>query len=167
MDNLLEHLATVTSFVFDVDGVFTDGNMILTESGDMLRTMNTRDGYAVKKLTRAGVPVCVITGGKSEAVRLRMNSLGIADVFLDIGKKESVLEMWIERKEVDPKGICYMGDDVADYHSMMMAGFRTCPNDADPEIINICHYVSPFDGGRGCVRDVVEKYLRVTKRWSF
>lgn len=164
--NLLELFAPIRTFVFDVDGVLTDGTLMLTEDGHMLRSMNIKDGYAMQLAIKKGYKVWVISGGKSEAVRLRLNKLGLSDVHIGIENKKEVLhEIAIASNTAYPS-ILYMGDDIPDYAAMQICGLPCCPNDAVSEIRQVAKYISPFDGGKGCVRDVIEKVLKLNGDWE-
>lgn len=165
--NILEKFKEIQTLIFDVDGVLTDGNLLVTEEGHLLRSMNTRDGYALKQAIEAGFRVVIITGGSSAGVTKRLEGLGIEDIFVGISDKLSVFRAFVEQEALDPEEILYMGDDLPDFEVMRRVGLPACPQDAAPEIIALSHYVSPRSGGRGCVRDVVEKVLRVHKKWPY
>src|SRR5262249_2594457 len=140
-----------------VDGVMTDGTLFLLEEGRMHRAMNIRDGYALQLAVKKGYNIWVISGGRCDAVRQRLNRLGITEVHLTIeNKKEFLLEIAAATK-TDLRTALYMGDDIPDYAAMQLCGLPCCPADSVPEIISICKYISPSAGGKGCVRDVVEK----------
>ncbi len=164
--NLLELFKPIRTFVFDVDGVLTDGNLMLTEDGHMLRSMNIKDGYAMQLAIKKGYKVWIISGGKSEAVRLRLNRLGVKDVHIGIeSKKEFLNEIAVASKTIY-ESVLYMGDDIPDYAAMQVCGLACCPNDAAPEIKGISKYISPHNGGHGCVRDVIEKVLKLNGDWD-
>ena len=164
--NLLELFAPIRTFVFDVDGVLTDGNLMLTEDGHMLRSMSIKDGFAMQLAIKKGYKVWIISGGKSEAVRLRLNKLGVQEVHIGIeSKKEFLHEITIASKTAY-ENVLYMGDDIPDYAAMQLCGLPCCPNDAAPEIKQIAKYISPFNGGHGCVRDVIEKVLKLNGDWE-
>jgi 3-deoxy-D-manno-octulosonate 8-phosphate phosphatase (KDO 8-P phosphatase) len=127
--------------------------------------MNVRDGYAVKMALNAGYQIVIITGGSSEGVKLRLQSLGIEDIFSGVSKKIEVFQRYLDRSGMDPQGILYMGDDLADREVMQKVGFPACPADAVPEIRSISDYISPYPGGHGCVRDVIEKTLKLADKW--
>ena len=163
--NYLEKFRDVRAFVFDVDGVMTDGNIMLTESGQQLRTMNIRDGYALRQAVLQGYHVAVISGGFSEGVASRLEYLGVKDYFFGVEDKVDVFEEYIANKNIDAGEVLYMGDDLPDYALMRIVGLPTCPNDAVPEILELSQYVSPRNGGTGCVRDVIEKVMRLQGSW--
>jgi 3-deoxy-D-manno-octulosonate 8-phosphate phosphatase (KDO 8-P phosphatase) len=165
MKSYKEMLPAVKAFLFDVDGVFTNSSIILHPSGEFLRTMNVRDGYAVKLAAKKGYKIGVITGGKSETVRLRFKDLGVSDVYLGIENKKAALEDFLSRHGLSAMECLYMGDDIPDYEVMRMCGMAVAPADAAEEIKGISHYISPREGGKGCVRDIVEQVLRVQGAW--
>jgi 3-deoxy-D-manno-octulosonate 8-phosphate phosphatase (KDO 8-P phosphatase) len=152
-------LARIKAMVFDVDGVFTNNQLIITEQGELLRTMNTRDGYAVKRAIENGLHLAIITGGSSEGTRIRLANLGIKDIYTKISDKKSTLKNWMSNHGYKPEDVLYMGDDYPDFEVLQIAGYPCCPADADPSIMKLCKYISPFKGGEGCVRDIIEKVL--------
>ncbi|GAA4312058.1 3-deoxy-D-manno-octulosonate 8-phosphate phosphatase [Compostibacter hankyongensis] len=164
--NVLELFRTVRTFAFDVDGVMTDGTLQLLENGALSRKMYIRDGYALQLAVKKGYRVVVISGGSAGSVRSRLESLGIKDIFLGVQDKASVLAGYVAEHELEWSSLLYMGDDVPDYTAMQMTGIPVCPADAAPEIKAICRYTSPFSGGKGCVRDVIEKVLKLHHHWE-
>jgi 3-deoxy-D-manno-octulosonate 8-phosphate phosphatase (KDO 8-P phosphatase) len=165
MKNFKEQLHKVKAFAFDVDGVFTDGTVIIHPSGELIRTSNARDGYAVNKAVNLGFPVAIISGGKSESVRERFRGLGVTDIYLGSTDKVEALNDFRYKYGLDLSEILFMGDDLPDYEVMKCVGFPTCPADAAPEIIEISMYISGYGGGRGCVRDVIEQVLKLNGQW--
>jgi 3-deoxy-D-manno-octulosonate 8-phosphate phosphatase (KDO 8-P phosphatase) len=163
--NVLEKFKNIDTFIFDVDGVLTDNSLLVTESGELLRTMNTRDGFAIKYAVEKGFRVCIITGGKSAGVSMRLKALGVQDVFSGINDKLKTFNEYISLNNIDPENILYMGDDLPDHDVMRHVGLSTCPADSAPEIIHIAQYISPLKGGQGCVRDVIEKVLKLQHKW--
>lgn len=163
--NFLERLRDIDTFVLDVDGVLTDSQLMITEAGELLRSMNVRDGFALKHAVNAGYKIVIITGGKSRGVTLRLKALGITHIYAGISDKKSVLTAYLKESNTDPETVLYMGDDLPDYHAMRICGLPTCPHDAAHEIIELARYVSPYNGGDGCVRDVIEKVMRLHNRW--
>ena len=158
-------LPAVKAFVFDVDGVFTDGTVQITTSGELLRTMSVKDGYAVKQAVEAGYKVCVITGGTNPGVEKRLAGLGVKDIHLGIHDKLQVLDAFLAKNDLNAESIAYMGDDLPDIEAMQKAGVASCPNNAVPEIKAISDYVSHRNGGDGCVRDIIEQVMRVQDKW--
>ena len=160
-----EHLKNVTTFVFDVDGVFTDSTIMITTKGELLRTMNVRDGYAVKTALNQGYRVCIISGGSNEGVRHRLQALGVTDIYLGAAFKEESLREYLLDYEIKAEEILYMGDDIPDIPAMQMSGMVVCPQDAVPEVKRISHYISHLNGGEGCVRDIIQQVLKVRGHW--
>ena len=160
-----DELRHVKAFAFDVDGVFTDGRIFLHPSGEMLRTSHMRDGYAVQLAIKKGFPIAIISGGKSESLRARFQGLGITDVYLGSLDKMNDFSDFYFKYSLAPEDILYMGDDVPDYEVLQKAGMSCCPADASSQIKGIVKYISPFKGGEGCVRDVIEQVLRVQNHW--
>lgn len=155
----------ITTFIFDVDGVLTDSSVHVTSSGEMLRVMNIRDGYAMKAAVDSGYHVCVISGGSNDGVRIRLENLGITEIYLGAPDKVALFENYIKAYNIQPEQVLYMGDDIPDYHVMQRVGLPTCPQDAAPEIKSISKYVSHKTGGRGAVRDVIEQVMKVQHKW--
>lgn len=164
--NQLEKFRDVHTFIFDVDGVFTNNEILILEGGELLRKMNVRDGYAVKKAIQAGYRVAIITGGSSEGVRKRLEALGIKDIYVGRQEKMEAYDQFVLEYDLNPLGILYMGDDFPDRPVMRRVGLPTCPSDAIPEILEFVDYISPYKGGDGCVRDVIEKVMRLQNKWS-
>ncbi len=163
--NQLETFRGIKTFIFDVDGVMTNSQLIVFEDGKPVRQMSIRDGFALKMAVNAGYRVAVITGGKSEGVKSRLQALGIRDIYSGVQDKLEAYEDYIYTFELDEDKILYMGDDVPDYQVMRRVGFPTCPKDAAMEIIQLSQYISPYEGGAGCVRDVIEKVLKLNGEW--
>lgn len=164
--NYKEYLKDITTFIFDVDGVFTDGSVVITSSGEMLRTMNVKDGYALKTALMKGYNVCIISGGNNEGVRKRLKGLGVTDIFLGAHHKQEPLEEYLEIYDIKSENTLYMGDDLPDIPPMQMVQLATCPQNAVPEVKSVCDYVSHKNGGEGCVRDIIEQVLKVRGDWN-
>ena len=152
-----ELMNTINTFVFDVDGVLTDGTIHVTSTGEMLRYMNIRDGYAIKAAIEKGYHICIISGGSNEGVRIRLENLGVKSIFLGVSNKVHTLQEYMKSYNILPEEILYMGDDIPDYFVMQEVGLPTCPQDAAPEIKKISKYISHVCGGKGAVRDVIEQ----------
>ncbi|PWK18522.1 KdsC family phosphatase [Xanthomarina spongicola] len=161
-----EYLEHITTFIFDVDGVLTDGTITVTTSGEMLRTMNIKDGYALKTSVDKGFHVCVISGGTNEGVRKRLEGLGLTDIYLGAHNKIEQLNDYLKKHQISIKNVLYMGDDIPDFPVMKLVGLPCCPQDAVPEIKAISKYVSHKNGGKGAVRDVIEQVLKVQGKWN-
>ena len=164
--NYKEIMPQITTFMFDVDGVLTDGNVTISTRGELVRNMNTKDGYALKVAINAGFNICIISGGTNEGVRTRLKGLGINDIYLGAHNKIEQFEEYIDMYNLNPENVLYMGDDIPDYPVMKKVGLASCPKDAVPEIQDISIYVSQKKGGRGCVRDVIEQVLKVQGKWN-
>lgn len=164
--NVLEKFKTVKTFVFDVDGVLTDGTLLILEDGQMARRMNIKDGYALQLAIKKGYRVVIISGGTSEAVKERLARLGVKDCFVKIDDKKAKLIEYVAQHKLVWEEILFMGDDIPDYIPMQLTGLPCCPADAAPEIKRICRYISPVEGGRGCARDVIEKVLKLNGHWD-
>lgn len=160
-----EHLNKINTFVFDVDGVLTDASIQVSTNGELLRTMNMKDGYALKMAKNAGYTVCIISGGKNEGVRTRLRNLGITDIYLGVDDKVEQMDEFFDIYEIDPDKVLYMGDDIPDYYPMKLVGLPCCPQDAAPEVKEISLYISHKNGGHGCVRDVIEQVMKVQGKW--
>ena len=160
-----EYLNTINTFVFDVDGVLTDGTVVVTTNGEMLRRMNIKDGYALKTAVDKGYNVCIISGGSNEGVRSRLRGLGVTDIHLGVQNKIDTLEEYLDIYGISTDNVLYMGDDIPDLHVMQMVALPCCPQDAAPEIKSISKYVSHKNGGKGAVRDVIEQVMKVQGQW--
>ncbi len=164
--SVLEKFKSIRTFVFDVDGVMTDGMVLVYETGEQVRRMSTRDGYSLQLAVKKGYRVIVISGGSSEGVRQRLEYLGIRDIYLNVHDKVKVLDEYAKEHSLDEKDMLYMGDDIPDYGAMLHVGLACAPADAAPEIRHMAAYISSFNGGQGCVRDVIEKVLKLNGHWE-
>ena len=165
MSKYPENLTEITTFILDIDGVLTDGTVILEPTGDQTRTMNIKDGYALQLAVKRGYKVAIISGGKNEIVRKRFTGLGIHDVYMGASDKWDVFDELKLTYNLSNDEIAYRGDDIPDYEIMRKIGLPACPNDAATEIKSISQYISPINGGKGCVRDLIEKVLRAQDKW--
>ena len=162
---LLDQLKNIKTFAFDMDGVLTDGTVWITESNTQVRRMSIRDGYALQLAVKMGYNVVVISGANSEPVKSRLNGLGIQHIYMGIQDKRSCLIRFIEEKKLDLSQVLFMGDDIPDWEIMQAVGFAAAPLDAAAEIKQISTYISPYKGGEGCVRDIIEKVLKLNHQW--
>lgn len=160
-----EYLNQITTFIFDVDGVMTDGSLLIDSQGEMLRTMNVKDGYAIKTAINKGFNMCIISGGTNEGVRSRLEALGVNEIHLGAHAKMDFLQDYLLKNNVKAENVLYMGDDIPDFPVMQEVGLPCCPQDAVKEIKDISKYVSHKKGGKGCVRDVIEQVLKVQGKW--
>lgn len=163
--NILEKFKGIKTFVFDVDGVLTNSSLLLLEDGQMARQMNIKDGYALQLAIKFGYRVLIISGGTSLAVKERLRRLGVEDCFIKIEDKKATLVEYVSQHGLLWNEILFMGDDIPDYTCMQICGLPCCPADAANEITQISHYISPFTGGKGCARDVIEKVLKLNGHW--
>ena len=158
-------LPQITTFIFDVDGVLTNGKVLITSEGEMYREMDTKDGYALKCALDQGFKVCIISGGTNEGVRNRLRALGIYDIYLGAHHKGDPFQDLLDSYELSPDEILYMGDDMPDIEVMEQVAVAACPQDAVADVKAVSNYVSHKKGGEGCVRDIVEQTLRVQGKW--
>lgn len=164
MKSYKEKLPNINTFIFDVDGVMTNGDVLLFRD-EYVRILSSRDGYALQYANKMGYRILVITGGKSERLRERLLNLGVTEVRLGSSNKVTVYEELKEKYKFTDDSVLYMGDDIPDYEVMKRVGVSACPQDAAVEIKHISDYQSPFLGGKHCVRDVIEQTLRVQDKW--
>ena len=160
-------LNNVRAFVFDVDGVMTNGKVMITSEGEMYREMDTRDGFALKYALLKGFKIGIISGGTNEGVRKRLELLGVNKVYLGIHEKDIAFDDFVSTFNINPDQVLYMGDDVPDIPVMEKVGVSTCPQDALPDVKRVVDYVSHKKGGDGCVREIVEQVMRVQDKWVF
>jgi len=160
-----EIMPQITTFIFDVDGVLTDGNIMVFSNGELIRQMSVKDGYAIKTAIDLGYNICIISGGTNEGVRLRLRGLGVTDIYLGAHNKIEQLKEYVDIYNIPLENVLYMGDDIPDFPVMKIVGLPTCPKDAVPEIQQISSYISQKKGGHGCVRDVIEQVLKVQDKW--
>lgn len=165
MKSYKEIMNDITTFIFDVDGVLTDGSVHVAADGEMLRNMNIKDGFAMKAALESGYNVCVISGGKNEGVRTRLRNLGLTDIYLGCPDKVETFKEYIDIYGIKPEQVLYMGDDIPDYHVMKLVGLPTCPQDSVSEIKAISAYISHKNGGKGAGRDVIEQVMKVQGKW--
>ena len=166
MGNFKEDVARVEAFVFDVDGVMTDGGIIPTPEGDFIRRYNAKDGYAIAYALREGFKVCVISGGRGKMLENRLTMLGVTNMYLNCMNKVEALEEFLAENDLDRQSVIYMGDDIPDLECMMRVGIPVCPADAAMEVVEASRYVSEYNGGHGAVRDIVEQVLRAKGCWA-
>lgn len=156
----------VRCVVLDVDGVLTDGRLLVTEKGEFLRSFNVKDGYAMKYAVENGLELWVITGGSSEGVRLRMKGLGLSEVHLSVKDKLELLKELSKKHDIPAEEMLFIGDDIPDLEAMKWTGLSACPKDAVEEIKKISDYISPFEGGNAMVRDLLEKIMKIQRKWT-
>lgn len=159
--------SAINTFIFDVDGVFTDGSIVAYRTGEFARNFYIKDGYAVEKALQSGYRIIIISGGVEEGVKSRLEFLGIKEVFIGIKDKIRFFHEYTEGNNIESSQILYMGDDIPDLKMLRLVGLPTCPNDAVQEIKDVCTYISPKNGGRGAVRDVIEQVMKSQNTWNF
>lgn len=165
--NVLEHFKKITTFVFDVDGVLTDGTVLVLDNGLQARRMHIKDGFALQMALKNGYRVKVISGGHSPQVNDRLDKLGVKDVTMSVLNKGSFLDKFIQENKLKKEEVLYMGDDLPDISAMKVAGLPCCPADAVNEVKDVAQYISPLNGGFACVRDVIEKVLKLNGHWQY
>lgn len=163
--NYKEILKNIKAFIFDVDGVLTDGKLHISENGQLLRQMSVKDGYAMKQAVKKGYEVCIISGGNNPAVKTRLKDLGITNIYLGIDDKMERLDEFSDVYGIPLDNICYMGDDIPDLQVMQAVGMAVCPQNAVSEIKAISHYISHRNGGEACVRDIIEQVMKAQDKW--
>ena len=161
----LEKIIHIKAFILDVDGVLTDGTVLVTETGEQHRRFNIKDGYALQLAVKRGYDVVVLSGGRSKGIELRLKGLGISEIYLGLGSKVETYHDFLKRSGYFREQVLYMGDDIPDLPVIKLAGLAVCPADAVEEIKSVCDYISPKKGGEGCVRDVIEKVLKIRGDW--
>jgi 3-deoxy-D-manno-octulosonate 8-phosphate phosphatase (KDO 8-P phosphatase) len=160
-----EELQKIKALVFDVDGVLSANCIPLHPSGEPMRMINIKDGYAIQLAVKRGYRLAIITGGKTESIRKRFEGLGIEDVYMAASYKMAQFEDFLQKRDLKASEVLYMGDDIPDYEVMKICGFPCCPADAAPEIKAISRYISPINGGYGCGRDVIEQVMKANGDW--
>lgn len=163
---MLELFSGITTFIFDVDGVLTDGTLYVFDSGEQVRRMNIKDGYALQLAVKKGYRVAIFSGGLSPAVTSRLARLGITDVYMNIKDKRVAIQEYLDKHTSDWQNLLFMGDDIPDLEVMKQAALPCAPSDAVPEVKELAKYISTFPGGMGCVRDVIEKVLKLNDDWN-
>lgn len=166
MLNFKQRLNKISTLMFDVDGVMTDGKVLVMESGEMVRNIYSKDGYALHLAIQKGYRVVVISGGNNLAIKNALSRSGVTDVFIRQHDKLACYKDYMELNNLKDEEVVFMGDDLPDHEIMSRVGLAVCPNDAVPEIKQICQYISPRNGGEGCVRDIIEQVLRAQGNWE-
>jgi 3-deoxy-D-manno-octulosonate 8-phosphate phosphatase (KDO 8-P phosphatase) len=164
--SLLDDFRKIRCFGFDVDGVLTDGSLLLLDDGQMVRTMNTKDGYAMQLAVKRGYSIVIISGGGAEGARQRLEKLGINAIYFQATDKKALLENYLSAHHILPEEVLFMGDDIPDLDAMKLCGIPCCPADAAGEVRQLSRYIALLPGGRGCVREVIEKVLKLNGHWS-
>ena len=165
--NVLEYFKEVTTFVFDLDGVLTDGTVLVLADGLQARQMHVKDGLALQMALKNGYRVIIVSGGYSEPVIGRLHKLGVFEVYLDVKNKLAFLEEYFAKYQISWHEVLFMGDDLPDLAVLEKAALPCCPADAVMEVKKLSKYISPINGGYGCARDVIEKVLKLNDSWKF
>ncbi len=165
MTNYRELLKDITTFIFDYDGVLTDGSVITLDDGEAYRVTNVKDGYALQLAVKSGYRIAVISGAKADCMIHRLKALHIKDIFLGVGNKLETFHDYLREHGISASQVLFMGDDIPDYQVMLEAGLPACPADAAEEIKGVSKYISHFNGGKGCARDVIEQVMKVQGKW--
>lgn len=165
--NISDLFKKITTFIFDVDGVLTDGTVLVLENGLQARRMHIKDGFALQMAIKNGYRVKIISGGNSPQVVDRLEKLGILDIQISVLDKKTFLADYIAANKLKKEEVLYMGDDLPDIPAMGVVGLPCCPADAANEVKEIVQYISPLNGGFACVRDVIEKVLKPNDHWNY
>ncbi len=165
MSTINYDLSRIKALAFDVDGVLSATTVPLHPSGEPMRTVNIKDGYAIQLAIKKGIRIAIITGGRSEAVRVRFTALGVTDLYMGASVKIRDYRDFRNKHGLNDEEILYMGDDVPDIEVMRECGLSCCPKDAVPEVKRVAKYISHADGGYGCGRDVIEQVLKAHGLW--
>ena len=158
-------LSKIKTVVFDVDGVLSRQTITLSSTGEPLRTVNIKDGYAIQLAQKVGLRIAILTGGNTEAIRKRYAGLGVEDIFMGCAVKVKTYEEFLQKYGIKHEEVLYVGDDIPDYEVMRLCGCPCCPADACSDIKDISLYISSRNGGDGVGRDVVEQVLRAQGKW--
>ncbi|MBQ3175556.1 MAG: HAD hydrolase family protein [Bacteroidales bacterium] len=169
MSNYKVKLANIKGFAFDVDGVFTDGGVIGTASGDLIRVYDSKDGFGLRMAYLKGYKTAIVTGGSSESIKKRFLGIGVKEEDIYLKSRDKVPDFldFCKRNGLEPSEVAFVGDDLPDIPILKICGLAVCPADAVPEVKEVCDYVSQFNGGKGCVRDLIEQVLKVQGKWVF
>ena len=166
MSDIYQQLRKIKAIAMDVDGVLTDGTLLCTDNGEWIRRMNIKDGYAIAHAVKNGLNIAVISGSIGEGVKLRMQRLGLEFIYQDVADKEAKLTEWMKSLSVTAEEVIFIGDDIPDIPALKIAGLACCPKDAVPEVTSVCQYISSYNGGDGCVRDIIEKVMKLQGTWN-
>lgn len=158
-------LTKIKAFAFDIDGVLSPNTIFLHPCGEPMRGVNIKDGYALQLAVKHNYNIAIITGGNTNAVRIRYTNLGITDIHMSAAIKIDYYKEFRNKYELNDEEVLFMGDDIPDLEVLKACGLPCCPADAAPEVKEICTYVSPYNGGYGCARDVIEQVMKVQGNW--
>jgi 3-deoxy-D-manno-octulosonate 8-phosphate phosphatase (KDO 8-P phosphatase) len=158
-------LTKIRAIIFDVDGVLSAETITLSAEGEPLRTVNIKDGYAIQLAEKLGLRIAIMTGGNTQAIRLRYERLGVEDLYMGCAIKIKVYEEFLAKYGFTDEEVMFMGDDIPDLEILRRVGCPVCPKDACSEVQDVCQYISHRKGGYGCGRDVIEQTLRAQGKW--
>lgn len=165
MSSINYDLTQIKGIVFDVDGVLSPSVIPLHPNGEPMRCINIKDGYALQLAVKHGYKIAIITGGKTESVRRRFEGLGIKDVILGASIKIDHFNEWLKRSGLKQEEVAYVGDDIPDWEVMKVVGLPIAPADAAPEIKGVAKYISPYKGGYGVGREIIEQVMKAKGEW--
>ena len=166
MDNKIDYdLTRIRGIAFDVDGVLSASTIPLYPTGEPMRMVNIKDGYALQLAVKHGLQIAILSGAATEAIRVRFEGLGVQDVYLGAAMKLPVFEQWMAKYGFTPRQVALVGDDIPDLQVMRAAGLAVAPADAAPECREAARYVSPCNGGYGVGRDLLEQVMRAQGLW--
>jgi 3-deoxy-D-manno-octulosonate 8-phosphate phosphatase (KDO 8-P phosphatase) len=166
MLNFKERLNKITTLMFDIDGVLTDGKVLVMENGEVVRNMYSKDAYALQLAVKKGYKLVIISGGNNIAAKNLLTKVGIEHVFINQYDKLACYKDFIYSNDLTDEQVLYMGDDLPDHEVMSRVGVAVCPQNSATEIKAICQYISPYNGGEGCVRDIIEQVMRLHGTWG-
>jgi 3-deoxy-D-manno-octulosonate 8-phosphate phosphatase (KDO 8-P phosphatase) len=165
-EEVQEKIRKIRLLILDVDGVLTDGRIIIDDAGNESKHFDVKDGHGLKLIMRYGIDVVFLTGRSSAVVKHRADDLGIREVYQGILKKLEFFQEYIKEKGLDPERVGYIGDDVVDIPVLKRIGFSVTVNDADDEVKKVVDYVTERPGGRGAVREICDLILKVQGNWE-
>jgi 3-deoxy-D-manno-octulosonate 8-phosphate phosphatase (KDO 8-P phosphatase) len=165
MTNLIPQFKNIKAFVFDIDGVLTSGQVMVTEEGHMLRSVHIKDGFAIQHAVKSGYIVAIISGGKSEGMRLRFEGLGVSYIYMGQSEKLTAFHDFQQKVGLEEIEMAYMGDDLPDLPVMRKVGLSCCPKDACQDVLQEAQFISQVKGGMGCARDLIERVMRIQETW--
>lgn len=165
MSGINYDLSRIRGMVFDMDGVLSASSVAVRNDGQLTRTINVKDSYALQLAAKCGIQIAVISGGASEGVAIYLARLGIKDILMNCGNKLTALQSWLDIRGINTDEALYMGDDIPDLRCLRHVALSCCPHDAASEVVHTCRYISRFNGGYGCVRDVIEQILKAQSLW--
>ncbi len=165
MSSINYDLKKIKGIAFDVDGVLSPSTIPLSSQGEPLRMVSIKDGYAIQLAVKRGLKLAIISGGNTQAVRVRFEGLGVQDLYLGAAVKLPVFEEWLAKYGMTADEVIFAGDDIPDIPAMQQAGLSVAPADAAVEVKRVAKYVSPHNGGYGVARDILEQVMKAHGRW--